>query len=395
MDQAVKPALRTETLILPEPGRQLLHASYPILKQWLPDTPGEASFIIGGGTMLAARWHHRSSKDIDVKVNADTGYPLVSRAREEPMVNAELDRQMRAAGSTGRRWLSNAQLVYTFGAPGDDDPPRIDLTEFAPKIPMAVIRTTSEGMAFWSGTNEEILAGKWQGRRFDPPVRDIFDFAVAGIEDGPGLQGALAMDAKPEALDKMVRTLVEQRERLRVEAQTDILGVPASLREMREDPAKWAAMSIGMWATTQVRIERKENIWHVSAACRAKPEGCAQGTYTDLMSAVRRASALGGLSSERRLTLHDDAEHQGGAQCAGGGDAISESWKREVFVEGSGAVEIRDFGETAVRTPTIEAAADVMIARGWEREQGRGEIVEELRALQQQAIEHGHEPTRS
>lgn len=79
-------ALRTENLVLPEPGRRLLHAGYPILTHWLPDRPGQASFIIGGGTMLAARWRHRSSKDIDVKVNGETGYGLVSRAREEPMV---------------------------------------------------------------------------------------------------------------------------------------------------------------------------------------------------------------------------------------------------------------------------------------------------------------------
>ena len=389
------PALRTENLTLPEPGRQLLHAGYPVLKRWLPDRPGEASFIIGGGTMLAARWEHRRSKDIDVKVNGKTGYALVSRAREEPMVKAELDRQMRAAGSTNAIWLSDVQLVYTFGTPGDDDPPRIDLTEFEPKIPMAVIRTTSEGMAFWSSTNEEILAGKWKDRRFKAPVRDVFDFAVAGVEDGPGLQGALAMDARPRTLDDMLKRLVRQRERLQAEAQTSILGVPADLRYMHEDPARWAALSIGGWATTEVRIEREGDSWHVNAACRAEPQGCPQGSYVDLMSAVRRASALGGLSREERLKLYDDASNQGGGKSTGGGSEIGESWQREVIVGRDGAVVIRDFGESTVNAPTIEAAANVMIERGWEREDGRGEVVEELRELKQQAIEYGQEQGRS
>ena len=80
MADAVKAALITENLVLPEPGRQLLHAGYPILTQWLPERPGEAGFIIGGGTMLAARWHHRSSKDIDVKVNNGIGYGLARHA---------------------------------------------------------------------------------------------------------------------------------------------------------------------------------------------------------------------------------------------------------------------------------------------------------------------------
>ena len=275
MADAMRSTLRAENLVLPEPGRQLLHACYPMLTQWLPDKPGKAGFIIGGGTMLAARWGHRSSKDIDVKVNDGFGYALVSRAREEPMVKAKLDRQMAAAGSTGRRWLSPVQLVYTFGAPSDDDPPRIDLTEFAPKLHMAVVRTTSEGMAFWSSTNEEILAGKWKDRRFDLLVRDIFDFGVGGIADGPALQGALATDARAKALDNMVRRLVRHRRRLQTEANTGVLGVPEHLREIHEDPARWAARAIGMWAATEVRVEHEEGSWHVTATCKAEPQGYA------------------------------------------------------------------------------------------------------------------------
>lgn len=78
MADSVRQTLRTEHVVLPEPGRQLLHAGYPILRQWLPDAPGRAGFVIGGGTMLAARWGHRSSKDIDVKVNSETGYALIA-----------------------------------------------------------------------------------------------------------------------------------------------------------------------------------------------------------------------------------------------------------------------------------------------------------------------------
>ena len=393
MADAMKPALRTEDLVLPEPGRQLLHAGYPILTRWLPDRPGQASFIIGGGTMLAARWQHRSSKDIDVKVNGDTGYALVSRAREEPMVKSALDRQMAAAGSTGRRWLSPIQLIYTFGPPSDD-PPRIDLTEFAPKIGMAVIRTTSEGMAFWSSTNEEILAGKWKDRRFYSLARDVFDFAVAGLEDGPALQGAIAMDARAEALNDMVKRLARQRERLREDAGTDILGVPDDLEEVHKDPARWAAISIGKWAATEVRVEREGDVWHVSAACRAEPKGCAQGTYGDLTSAARRASALGGLSSEDRLGLHDDANSQGGGSRKGGGNGITESFMRGITVQRDATVLIQDFGEETVKAPSIEAAVDMQIARGWEREEERGQIIEDLRKEYQQEMARGENPTR-
>ena len=378
--------MKTETVVLPEPGRQLLHAGYPILRQWLPDRPGLAGFIIGGGTMLAARWRHRNSQDIDVKVNGETGYALISRAREEPMVKAKLDREMSAAGSTGNRWLSPIQLIYTFGTTDDDDPPRIDMTEFAPKTHMAVVRTTSEGMTFWTSTNDEILAGKWNDRRLDLLVRDVFDFAVAGAADGQALQSAIAMDASAETLDDMVKRFVRQRGRLKELAKTRVLGVPRQLKEVQLDPAVWAARAIGRWAATEVMVEHGTEAWQVSAACKAKPEGCAQGEYKDLTHAVRRASALGGLSSEDRLEFYEAANSQGGARARGGRGKMKESCEREMNVRSNGTVEMRDFGEKAVDAPTVEASVEIAIERGWEKESDREVIVTELRELQQQAM---------
>ena len=344
--------------------------------------------------MLAARWHHRSSKDIDVKVNNGIGYALVSRAAEEPMVKAKLDQQMMAAGATGSIWLSPIQLIYTFGRPNDDDPPRIDLTEFAPKLHMAVVRTMSDGMAFWSSTNEEILAGKWKDRRFDPPVRDVFDFAIAGVADGPALQGALAMEATAEALDEVMRRLERDRGELRELAKTEILGVPEQLETVRADPAKWAARAIGMWAATEVRVEREDDGWHVSAACKANPEGCTQGKYGDLTSAVRRASMLGGLSSDDRLQLYEDASSQGGGSRSGGRSGMTQSCGPEMTVRGNGTVAIRDFDEATANAPTIEAGVEIAIERGWENEENRGAAMEQLRELQQQAIAQERELTR-
>ena len=345
--------------------------------------------------MLAARWGHRSSKDIDIKVNSQTGYPLVSRAREEPMIEAKLRRQMTAAGSTGHLWLSPVQLVFTFGDPADKDPARIDLTEFAPKIHMAVIRTTSEGMAFWSSTNEEILAGKWKDRRLKLLVRDVFDFGVSGIVDGLALQGALSMDASAGALDKMVQELAEQRGRLQEQAQGDIVEVPEHLRKVHEDPARAAAQAIGRWATTEVRVEGHGDGWDVKAACEATPEGCAQGRFVDLASAVRRAGALGGLSSEERLQLYDEASNQGGASHRGGRSAMTECCAEEMTVQQDGTVEIRDFGEATVHAPTIEAAVNLTIRRGTRQEKNRREAVEELRRQQAKPTAHGSLPAQA
>ncbi len=51
----------------PEPARTLLHRVKAALDEWVtPVCPEEAPWRIGGGTLLAARWRHRLSTDIDI-----------------------------------------------------------------------------------------------------------------------------------------------------------------------------------------------------------------------------------------------------------------------------------------------------------------------------------------
>ena len=79
--------------------------------------------------MLAARWKHRNSKDLDVRVNDTEGCRAISRMADEPMLETALDRQMQAAGAWTKQRAGRLQLVYVFGDERDADPPRIDLAE--------------------------------------------------------------------------------------------------------------------------------------------------------------------------------------------------------------------------------------------------------------------------
>ena len=250
--------MRTERVILPEPGRTLLRRTYGILSQRLRGGSGQAGFIIGGGTMLAARWKHRNSKDLDVKVNDSEGCRAISRMADEPMLETALDREMQAAGAWTKQRAGRLQLVYIFGDERDADPPRIDLAELPPKLKREVIRTESEGLQFWSASNEEILAGKWKDRREDPPVRDVFDFAMAGLMDGHALQRALTTDGTADDLDKMIERLSARRRQLQVAAARTIEGVPQEHEQVCRDPARFAARAIGMWALTEIAIAQGE-----------------------------------------------------------------------------------------------------------------------------------------
>ena len=60
---------QAEDLTLPEPARSLLSRTRGILDTYVtPRTPDRSGWIIGGGTILAARWRHRESRDIDLLV---------------------------------------------------------------------------------------------------------------------------------------------------------------------------------------------------------------------------------------------------------------------------------------------------------------------------------------
>ena len=58
-------------------------------------TPGGEGWKLGGGTVLAARWHHRKSFDLDIQIHPET-----ERAHLELKRNPDLWRKMYAAGAT-------------------------------------------------------------------------------------------------------------------------------------------------------------------------------------------------------------------------------------------------------------------------------------------------------
>ena len=75
---------RTEDLTLPEPARTLLSRTRAILDRLRhAANAGRSGWIIGGGTILAARWRHRESRDIDLLVHprTETRFPATGGPR--------------------------------------------------------------------------------------------------------------------------------------------------------------------------------------------------------------------------------------------------------------------------------------------------------------------------
>ena len=106
--------MNVEHVVLPEPGRTLLMKTHAILAEQFPDAHGEPGFGGGGGTMLAARWKHRSSRDIDVRVSDKPGHQLLARMLEDPKLQTWMNwARVRADASV---------TIRDFGAPTVEAP---------------------------------------------------------------------------------------------------------------------------------------------------------------------------------------------------------------------------------------------------------------------------------
>ena len=89
-----------------------------------PPDGAPPGFAIGGGTILAARWNHRKSDDIDVKVTV-TG--LLQEILTNPPVLEALDAELARAGFEQKTLSQPLQIVYTLGS--GPDAPSLDLFE--------------------------------------------------------------------------------------------------------------------------------------------------------------------------------------------------------------------------------------------------------------------------
>ena len=164
---------------------------------------GEYNLRLGGGTVLAARWQHRHSTDVDLFVDSDAYHDF--------------------RWDTGRRFT----LALTAAAPVDrlvvgDDGTFISFHGLPGHVTIHVARglpfdprssDTAHGTEIPLETNAEILAKKFLlrmaiGRQL--PARDLYDIAVARERDLVALRTAL--DAlRTEQLAEILKLFKDRR----------------------------------------------------------------------------------------------------------------------------------------------------------------------------------------
>ena len=180
--------MKREGIVVPgNPGIVLARVA-PSLVAWL----GRDGCVLGGGTVLAARWCHHISTDIDLFTDRERYTERVANRREE--VTAALEALVAEAGEGAveveRGWL---RVHFPEG-------PAAVLTIPRPTVRDAYVQYV-QGTEIPTESTAEILARKLQSRILDLGVftdRDLYDLLVAGERDPEALRRVLASITKAE-----------------------------------------------------------------------------------------------------------------------------------------------------------------------------------------------------
>ncbi len=180
--------MKREGIVVPgNPGIVLARVA-PSLVAWL----GQDGCVLGGGTVLAARWHHRVSMDIDLFTDRERYMERVAGRREE--VRAALEALVAEAGEGAveveRGWL---RVHFPEG-------PAALMTIPRPTVRDAYVQYV-QGTGMPMESTAEILARKLQSRILDLGVftdRDLYDLLVARERDPQALRRVLASITEAE-----------------------------------------------------------------------------------------------------------------------------------------------------------------------------------------------------
>ncbi len=161
-----------------------LPASLQSVLEWLVETLGAwikgDQYEMGGGSVLAARWQHHLSTDIDLFVDS------VKLDGKEIDQVIEGFCQLEACGEVSELESYPRQ---GFSCRREHTPVSLFLTQAA--TPMRVSAETIQGVGIGTESSTEILLKKVRARMIRSPrylPRDMYDLIVAHVEDGQAVR---------------------------------------------------------------------------------------------------------------------------------------------------------------------------------------------------------------
>lgn len=200
-------------LQLPEPARELWLRTRAIINEELRRIQGgDARYAIGGGTILAARWRHRESSDVDIIVD-----PATPLHRANDPSQSDFNRRMKEVG--GNAAYSPELDKFKIAFEGGRD---IDIWARRPIFGSADKRERVEDREESVLSTAQILRGKLERAEMNV-VRDVYDVVRAAGYEPESLEDAV--NAIPRALaERIAWCWYHASPMLREDARTRLRG---------------------------------------------------------------------------------------------------------------------------------------------------------------------------
>lgn len=250
-----------ERLALGEPAATLWRECRAALREAFDALPGgPREWRFGGGTILAARWGHRTSFDIDLTVAPEMDVDALL----EPEGNAIQTLAARLGGSLEPSIRNPAaHLKVRFAKHPALKDSALDITRLQPEPAGRQRPALVDGTETLVLDSAQILRGKLE-RAERSPVRDVFDVATADQSD----PGALAIAAN--CLTHQYASVIAEiwrlsRRRFADDAGRFLVGVPDRFRIEPEAFGERAARALGDALYRSVRIRAEDGFGTVEA----------------------------------------------------------------------------------------------------------------------------------
>ena len=168
----------------PEPAATLYRTTRQVVLGPIQEAADDGWGVkIGGGTVLALRWRHRASEDLDLTVST-TPTRAWWRRVTDAMAQAGC-RKHRTADDGLTPGAAPAVMAFIF------ENGKIYVSTNVLSLPAGHAAGKVQGDRLTLLSNAQILAGKYWGRSGTAPGRDLYDFAVAAELDPAALQVAV------------------------------------------------------------------------------------------------------------------------------------------------------------------------------------------------------------
>ena len=277
----------TEDLELPEPAGTLFRRTRAILDAYLaPLTPHGTGWKIGGGTILAVRWRRRESRDINLLI-----HPRTETRFLEPRAAPELHRRLEAVGARKISFGRSSQILF--------DESRLEILAADPQPQVGHRQSIVDGHEATTLASSQILTGKFSNRSLNPPVRDLYDLAVARESAPRALTIAVNALGEDDIRWRLVSWEME-REKFAGEGPIELHGVPAQCAAIQGDPALYARQAVMAAVYRRVRLHAHEGVATLETEAQLgdetriydRPEDLANGFEGDGTNALLAAAGI-------------------------------------------------------------------------------------------------------